>query len=64
MFEKEFCHQSVRELTSVNMQLDSFEKRVLFTDQCGVSSRAITLSHFLSISARRHNQTMDMHIKI
>lgn len=64
MFEKEFCLQRVRELTSVNMQLDSFEKRVLFTDQCSVSFGAITLSHFLSISPRCYNQTMDMHIKI
>lgn len=41
MFEKEFCHQSLWELTSVNMQLDSFKKRVLFTDQCSVSFGAI-----------------------
>lgn len=41
-----------------------FQKRVLFTDQCGVSFGAITLSHFLSISPRCYNQTMDMHIKI
>lgn len=46
------------------MQLDSFKKRVLFTDQCSVSFGAITLSHFLSISPRCYNQTMDMHIKI
>lgn len=44
MFEKEVCHQSVWELTSVNMQLDSFKKRVLFTDQCSVSFGAMTLS--------------------
>lgn len=46
------------------MQLNSFKKRVLFTDQCSVSFAAIILSHFLSISPHCYNQTMDMHIKI
>lgn len=36
--EKAFCHKSPSELTCVNMQVDSLKKRVLFTDQCSVSS--------------------------
>lgn len=64
MFEKEFCHQSVWELTRVNMQLNSFKTRALLTDQCSVSFAAIILSHFLSISPGCSNQTMDTHIKI
>lgn len=36
--KKAFCHKSLCELTCVNMQVDSLKKRVLFTDQCSVSS--------------------------
>lgn len=72
MLEVFFLHRCLKknsvtrvyELTSVNMQLDGFRKRVLFTDQCPVSFGAITLRHFLSISPCCDNQTMDMHIKI